>query len=374
MKKIIIPTLFFFIGYNLSAQAPQGVNYQAVARSANGFILPSQNIGIKFTILDTSIIGPVIYQETHSTITNFVGLFTVVIGKGTPVSGTFPAINWANGKDKFLKVEIAPMGGTNYLLQGITQLWSVPFALYAEKTKLIAGAGINITNGNTISATGTPSYNAGTGINITGTTISHALQAGTGINITGATISHNLVAGAGINISGNVISSTGSGSNYWLSHANGIYYDAGRVGIGTTPDAIIPLSVYMPNTGSGNAVALFNSNDTWHSGLALRNNNVQYTMVVGGPNNIESRYKNFGLFNGNTATWSLIVEGTSNNIGIGSLNGYSTPAKSRLHVFGGDINIDQINSGIIMKSPNGACWRVTIDNSGNLVRTAITCP
>jgi hypothetical protein len=27
-----------------------------------------------------------------------------------------------------------------------------------------------------------------------------------------------------------------------------------------------------------------------------------------------------------------------------------------------------------MKSPNGNCWRVTIDNSGAFVSTPITCP
>ena len=48
--------------------------------------------------------------------------------------------------------------------------------------------------------------------------------------------------------------------------------------------------------------------------------------------------------------------------------------KSKLHVFNGDVNVDQIGSGIILKSPNGSCWRVTVDNAGNLVRTAITCP
>ena len=40
----------------------------------------------------------------------------------------------------------------------------------------------------------------------------------------------------------------------------------------------------------------------------------------------------------------------------------------------GDVHLSTVASGIIMTSPNGACWRVTIDNNGNLVRTAITCP
>lgn len=406
VKVFILSMFFTSIVY---AQAPKGINYQAVARNSQGIIIPAQSVGVRFSILEGSMSGTVIYQESHTTTTNIFGLFTLVIGKGTATSGTFAAVNWASGTDKFLKVEIAPAAGGTYQLQGTTQLLSVPYALYAEKTNLVAGAGINITNGNTISATGTPNYTAGNAISITGNTISAAYQAGTGINIVGptisgayqggnaisitgntisanytagtginingSTISHNFVAGTGINITGNVISAPGS-TNYWLPHANGIYYNAGRVGIGTTPDAIAPLNVFMPNTGVGNAVAVFNSDDTWHTGVMLRNNNLQYAIVMGGSNNIEVRPQNFGILNQGSATgrWALVVEGATNNIGIGHSGYYSSQAKSKLHVFNGDVNIDQIGSGIIMKSPNGACWRITIDNAGNLVRTAITCP
>jgi hypothetical protein len=45
---------------------------------------------------------------------------------------------------------------------------SVPYALYAEKTKLIGGNAITITNGNTINA----NYLPGPGITINGNTIS----------------------------------------------------------------------------------------------------------------------------------------------------------------------------------------------------------
>lgn len=50
------------------------------------------------------------------------------------------------------------------------------------------------------------------------------------------------------------------------------------------------------------------------------------------------------------------------------------PASSKLNVQGGDVNIADIGSGIIMKSPNGQCWRVTVDDTGALVSTSITCP
>lgn len=57
------------------------------------------------------------------------------------------------------------------------------------------------------------------------------------------------------------------------------------------------------------------------------------------------------------------------NVGIGVAN----PA-SRLQVAGGDIYLQDIGSGIIMRSPNGQCWRVTLDDNGNFLRKAIGCP
>lgn len=315
------------------AQTPQALNYQAVARNSSGLILPTTNINVRFSILDGSATGTVIYQETHATSTNNFGLFTLSIGKGIVVSGNFANINWATGL-RFLKVEIDPAGGSNYVLQGATQFLSVPYSLYAEKTNLVAG---------------------------------------TGINITGNTISTNLVAGPGININGNTISST---AGQWLTDPNGIHYSAGKVGIGMNADPIIPLSVFANSTNNGYAALQLVTNDNWHTALIMRNGAVpnQYTMIVGGPGNTEVFPRNFGIFNHNYGFWGFVMSGTTNNIGIG----YSTIAaqapRSKLHVFNGDVNIENIGSGIILKSPNGQCWRITIDNAGNLVRTAITCP
>ena len=61
------------------------------------------------------------------------------------------------------------------------------------------------------------------------------------------------------------------------------------------------------------------------------------------------------------------------NVGVGNY-APNDPPKSKLQIRSGDVYIESISSGIIMKSPNGQCWRVTIDNSGNLIRTSISCP
>ena len=406
--KLLLTSFVLLIALLVQAQAPQAINYQAVARTSAGTIIPAQTVQVRFSILDGNANGTILYQETQYGATNTYGLFTMAIGKGTATTGAFSTINWASGNDKFLKVEIAPNGTGNYLLQGTTQLLSVPYALYAEKTRLLAGNAIAITNGNIIAA----NYTNGTGININGSTIStalqagngigingaiitntlkggtgirisndtvyHNLQAGTGIAINGATISHNFQAGTGISITGNTISATGGsgGNNLWVSDANGIHNFSRNVGIGTNSNSSYPLHVFQSNTNNGGSVALFESEDTWHSAVAIRNtlNQRQFALVVGGPGNLELFPQNFGLLNSNLIKWAMIVNGQNNNVGFGSPDIHSTAPKSTVHVFSGDVNIEQIGSGIIMKSPNGQCWRVTIDNSGNFVRTPISCP
>jgi hypothetical protein len=57
------------------------------------------------------------------------------------------------------------------------------------------------------------------------------------------------------------------------------------------------------------------------------------------------------------------------DMGVGTTN-----PTSKFTIGGGDLQILDIGSGVILKSPNGNCWRVTIDNNGNLIRTAIPCP
>jgi hypothetical protein len=116
---------------NSNAQAPQGINYQGVARNVQGVELTNQLIGIELSVLNGSANGTVVYTEQHSVTTDAGGLFTLTIGLGTPTIGTFTAINWAVGGGKWLKVSMDANGGSNFQLLGTSQLLSVPFALFA---------------------------------------------------------------------------------------------------------------------------------------------------------------------------------------------------------------------------------------------------
>lgn len=59
----------------------------------------------------------------------------------------------------------------------------------------------------------------------------------------------------------------------------------------------------------------------------------------------------------------------SGYVGIGTKD-----PKTKLQIADGDIYISDINNGIIMKSPNGQCWKGTISNSGILQFSEVTCP
>lgn len=154
MKNIIAFSILLISAVVVHAQAPQLIQYQAVARSAGGDLLQDKTIRLRINILDGSPGGPVVYQETHLAQTNPFGLFTLQIGGGTVLSGSMAGVNWASGS-KFVRVELDPNGGTNYINMGVNPLLSVPYALHAASggTNYAAGQGIQI-NGQTITNTG----------------------------------------------------------------------------------------------------------------------------------------------------------------------------------------------------------------------------
>jgi len=114
------------------AQSPQKMSYQAVIRDAGNILVTNHAIGMKISILQTTSTGTAVYVETQTATTNVNGLVTIQIGGGTPVTGTFAAIDWSAGP-YFIKTETDPAGGTAYSITGASQLLSVPYALYANR-------------------------------------------------------------------------------------------------------------------------------------------------------------------------------------------------------------------------------------------------
>lgn len=132
MKKITLCILLIGLFSFGKAQAPNKFNYQAYARNSLGQAISNATINIRFGIAEGSATGTIVYSETRKVTTSSIGLFTVVIGSAgaTSTTGSLQAVNWASG-NKFLKVEIDPLGGNNFSPLANTELASVPYALYA---------------------------------------------------------------------------------------------------------------------------------------------------------------------------------------------------------------------------------------------------
>ena len=137
MKRTIITLLnVLFCALIFAQTIPQGINYQGVARDANGDELTNQSLTVKLSVISSSTgTIPVLstsWQETHAVTTNDYGLFTSVIGQGTSTaagsSATFNLVDWG-AASHYLKVEID--AGNGYLDMGTNELLSVPYALQA---------------------------------------------------------------------------------------------------------------------------------------------------------------------------------------------------------------------------------------------------
>jgi hypothetical protein len=138
MKKILL-SLVAAATLSLSSfgQAPEGFKYQAVVRDAGNTILNNQAVGMRMTILQGSIGGITVYQETFATTTNGYGLVNLEIGSGT-TAYDFTTIDWANGP-YFMETAVDVTGGTMYTVMGTSQFMSVPYALYAKTSGNIEG-------------------------------------------------------------------------------------------------------------------------------------------------------------------------------------------------------------------------------------------
>gem|GEM_PF-230012 len=110
---------------------PQGFTYQALAMNSSGEPIRNQALPVRITIQSDTLGGTIFWFEEHGGVmTNSTGLFTLVVGKGTKISGTattFADIDWSV-TPKFIKTEIN--NGT-WQNMGSSRLWSVPYAMTA---------------------------------------------------------------------------------------------------------------------------------------------------------------------------------------------------------------------------------------------------
>ena len=228
---LILSTTNFLI-----SQAPSQFTYQSVVRTNSGSLVSNQEVGFRFTVLKGSELGSIVFEEEHTVTTNINGLATMIIGKG---SGTdnLSEIDW--GIDSyFLKVEVDPEGGFNYVAEDTTQLLSVPFALYSNSSGsnlTITGQDFLTISNNEITVSKVdlavdvegilPVQNGGTGSSTAPMVgVITAVDAASARNVLGLStvassgsyndLTDKLTAGTNIDITDGVISSTDTNTTY----------------------------------------------------------------------------------------------------------------------------------------------------------------
>lgn len=324
MKIILFWICILVFSFSVSAQPPQAFNYQGIARDGSGSPLVNTNISLRIAILQGAFPGTEVYKENHHVQTNKLGLFAIEVGHGTSQIGLFNAISWGSG-DHYVRVEMDPAGGTNFTPLGESQLLSVPYALFAGN-----GAG---------------------------------------------------------------------GENLWLENARGIHYMDGNVGIGTDrPVQNFSIEGNDPTGDERTYVNLSNLSTSNRSFVSLQLTSGQpdtYTTLQHLSETYDydgDKYTDFGQLESNGH--GLILRASANHgiikflagggvlspvermrisnigyVGIGTEN-----PVSRVQVTDGDVYIEDIDNGVIMKSPNGTCWRLTINDDGSVKTTSISCP
>lgn len=313
MKQIFFTVLSMLISTLVMAQSPQAFNYQGVARDLDGSALSTKKIALRVSILKDSPSGNKVYTETHHKITSDQGLFSLQIGKGESNGSTLDVVAWGSGTH-FLQVEMDVDGGNDYQLVGTSELLSVPYALYAENGSKWQDSKL------------------GQGLNYRSSVIiGEDTETGTPLLV------HNTKPEIGIaknTILGQFL------RNYEGSTAAFNIYGYPKTNL-VSDHLRGSIMLYA----SGDADDMVLCSNSWQGKIRF------FTQSWKNPRSERMRIDQFG------------------NVGIGTLN-----PKSKLSVADGDVYIQDVDKGVIMKSPDGNCWRMTVQNSGQPKFIKIDCP
>ena len=138
---------------------------------------------------------------------------------------------------------------------------------------------------------------------------------------------------------------------------NALVTGAGHVGIGTSATGAAldvqtqPVPIYSSNVTYGTRLqqTLLSSGNNGNSTALFINPTFSDGVAVGVKHN------------------GLIV--TGGNVGFGT----SSPG-AKLQVTGGDVYVNTVGNGLILRSPNGSCFRLTVTDAGALTTASVTCP
>lgn len=135
--KLLLSAIFVLTLSVLTAQVPQGFNYQALAVDNSGNPIASSTLSVKVGITSNPTGTVFVWEERHDGVsTNANGMFSLVVGSLSAVKeqGTAPsfaAINWS-ATPLYIRTEV--YYSSTWHPMGVAQLWSVPYSMVAARS------------------------------------------------------------------------------------------------------------------------------------------------------------------------------------------------------------------------------------------------
>ena len=123
--------LFLLIAQLMSGQFTEGFTYQGYLINAAGSGIDNKEVLMQIELSSDRLGNDVYYSESHEVVTDENGVFSLVIGEGTPAQGAISAVNWL-ASVPFLTVNYDLQDGQPVRCLGTTQFQSVPFCFYAK--------------------------------------------------------------------------------------------------------------------------------------------------------------------------------------------------------------------------------------------------
>lgn len=273
----------------LMAQSPQKFNYQAVPRLPGGALLPAQSLKVRFVISEdgTSVVR---YAEEQTLTTSLHGVLSATIGEGGVSAGLphdFTAIDWAQHQ-YFLSVSLDMDGNGSFGPGedfGSSQLLSVPYAFYAEKSG----------NQGTTDNDGDPT-NEFQQLSLSGNVISLSNNGGS-VTIPDMSATNELQT---LTISGNVVSLSNGGGSVTLPPGSGT--DAQTLSIsGTNLSISNGNTVALPADGDGSATNELQTLTISGNVVSLSNGGGSFTLPSGADaQTLSISGNNLSISNGNS--------------------------------------------------------------------------
>lgn len=292
----------------LCAQAPQGLQYQAVIRDVNGNPVLNSPASFRFTIENEGG-SEIYYQETQTTSSNALGGIILVIGAGNTTQGNFESVDWKSGAVK-VRVELDATGGQNFTAFGTTSFKSVPYAFFAqqahslvdengnewvpeddldEQTLTVNGNQLSISNGNAVilptgsgggdnwgdqfvetnsTLSGDGTLTAPLRIAQQGATNGDALKWNGSSWVPQADANTTYSAGNGISINGTTITNTGDADNSTTNEIQTLSINGNTLSLTNGGSVNLPGVNYTEGTGidiTGSTISALNTTALWNA-------------------------------------------------------------------------------------------------------------